>query len=73
MGTEQIKFSDKLLLVLLMGIYSAGELEHFLLGVVSKRMAQDIHYGDKSCLPVSHPKNISTEYEDCRAYANKTK
>nr|XP_039262749.1 protein spinster-like [Styela clava] len=35
----------------LMLCYAVGELGHFLLGVTSKPMAQDIHFGDQGCMP----------------------
>ncbi|XP_042883762.1 protein spinster homolog 1-like [Penaeus japonicus] len=32
-------------------VYVVGELSHFLLGIVSRPMSQDLHYGDQACLP----------------------
>jgi len=34
-------------------IYMVGELGHFLIGPVSRSMAQEMKYGDKGCLPKS--------------------
>lgn len=36
--------------LVLMVCYALGELGHFLIGVVSKPMAQSIHFGDQSCM-----------------------
>lgn len=41
-------------LFLLGATYSVGELGHFLLGSVSRSMAQEIHFGDKACLKSSN-------------------
>ncbi|XP_042205827.1 protein spinster homolog 1-like [Homarus americanus] len=32
-------------------VYVVGELSHFLLGIVSRPMSQELHYGDHACLP----------------------
>ena len=31
-------------------VYVVGELSHFLLGILTRHMAQEIHYGDQECL-----------------------
>ena len=31
--------------------YVFGELSHFLIGVTSRDIARDIHYGDQACFP----------------------
>ncbi|XP_069987762.1 uncharacterized protein [Penaeus vannamei] len=38
-------------LIVLAYVYVVGELSHFLLGIVSRPMSQDLHYGDRACLP----------------------
>lgn len=40
--------------------YSTGELGHFLLGSVSRPMAQELHFGDKACLKNNEVTNISS-------------
>ena len=38
-------------LVLLMATsYGVGELSHFMVGITSRAMSQELHYGDQSCL-----------------------
>ncbi|XP_045589099.1 hexuronate transporter isoform X2 [Procambarus clarkii] len=44
-------------------VYVVGELSHFLLGIVSRPMSQELHYGDHACLP--NP-NISLQSDECR-------
>lgn len=68
---RQIHLSHTMLLFLLVGINGSGELGHYLIGVVSREMAQDIGYGDKSCLVgVHHP---SLETQRCKDYDNETR
>ncbi|XP_068243293.1 hexuronate transporter [Palaemon carinicauda] len=50
-------------------VYVVGELSHFLLGIVSRPMAQDIHYGDKACLP--NPE-VKLQSRDCKDIKNDT-
>ena len=38
-------------LVLLTASYVFGELSHFLIGVTSRDVARDVHYGDQACFP----------------------
>lgn len=38
-------------LFLLAGLHLCSELGHFLIGVVSKSVARDIHYGTHACYP----------------------
>jgi hypothetical protein len=35
-----------------------GELNHFLLGVVSKEVSRDVHYGDKACYGKNVTNNV---------------
>ena len=37
-------------LSLMTATYIFGELSHFLVGIVSRKMAQEIHYGDVGCV-----------------------
>lgn len=39
-----------LTLIILTLVYVVGELSHFLLGIVTRPMSQDIHYGTMECL-----------------------
>lgn len=48
-------------------VYLVGELSHFLLGIVSRPMSQELHYGDHACLP--NP-NATHSSSDCRTYTN---
>ncbi|XP_035709150.1 uncharacterized protein LOC118436091 isoform X2 [Folsomia candida] len=48
-------------LFLMGSIYMIGELGHFLLGTVSRSMAQDIHYGDKGCLKEANMDHVKSE------------
>jgi hypothetical protein len=41
-------------------IYLVGELGHYLIGVVSRQVAQDLHYGSKACFPVEGVFNETT-------------
>ncbi|XP_064086730.1 protein spinster-like isoform X2 [Macrobrachium nipponense] len=50
-------------------VYVVGELSHFLLGIVSRPMAQEIHYGDKACLP--NPE-VDLQSRDCQDIKNVT-
>jgi len=38
-------------------IYLVGELGHYLIGVVSRTVAQDLHYGSKACFPINEVLN----------------
>lgn len=47
-----------------------GELGHFLIGVVSRAVAQDIHYGDLGCLVNSSFSDVSASFcEDANSTA----
>ncbi|CAK8673998.1 uncharacterized protein LOC143468815 isoform X3 [Clavelina lepadiformis] len=37
--------------IIMMGCYAFGELGHFLIGIVSRPLAQDVKFGDQGCLP----------------------
>lgn len=49
--------------------YLVGELSHFLLGIVSRPMSQELHYGDLACLP--NPE-AATQSTSCRDIGNET-
>uniref|UniRef100_A0A0P4WHA3 Major facilitator superfamily (MFS) profile domain-containing protein n=1 Tax=Scylla olivacea TaxID=85551 RepID=A0A0P4WHA3_SCYOL len=49
--------------------YLVGELSHFLLGIVSRPMSQELHYGDLACLP--NPE-AATQSGSCREIYNET-
>jgi len=36
--------------VVCMGCYAVGEIGHFLIGIVSQPIAQDIGFGDEGCI-----------------------
>ncbi|XP_050708531.1 sphingosine-1-phosphate transporter SPNS2-like isoform X2 [Eriocheir sinensis] len=50
-------------------MYLVGELSHFLLGIVSRPMSQELHYGDIACLP--NPE-AATQSDECKEFDNKT-
>lgn len=51
-------------------VYVVGELSHFLLGIVSRPMSQELHYGDQACLPNPEaPQQSGT----CRTITNATR
>lgn len=47
------------LLALLTAAYVCGELSHFLIGVTSRDVARDIHYGDMKCYEDNIEDNIN--------------
>ena len=49
-----------------------GEMSHFMLGVVTTPMSQEIHYGDKSCLvnPDLGDEDQAPDDLHCYDYAN---
>ncbi len=62
LGIEIMGVSKKKvwMLFLLSAMYVVGELGHFLIGVVSRAVAQDIHYGDLGCLVRAGGPDISS-------------
>jgi hypothetical protein len=48
-------------LCLMSAIFMVGELGHFLIGPVSRPMAQEMQYGDKGCLPISSLSESTTD------------
>lgn len=46
--------------MILMGCYAVGELGHFLIGIVSKPITQDLNFGDQGCIVNA----TSASYED---------
>ena len=58
-------------ITVLMICYGFGEYGHFLLGVVSKPVCQDLEFGTRSCisLDVDVEKEADTK---CREYTNET-
>ena len=47
-------------ILVFMGCYAVGELGHFLIGIVSTPIAQDLKFGDLGCIP----NGTSISYED---------
>lgn len=47
--------------LILMGCYSVGELGHFLIGIVSKPIAQDMEFGEQGC--ISNDSSLSYEVQ----------
>ncbi|XP_039262750.2 protein spinster-like [Styela clava] len=43
--------------LVLMFSYAIGELSHYLLGVISKPMAEEIHFGEMGCMPANNSKS----------------
>ena len=59
------------MLLLLGSVYMVGELGHFLIGVVSRETAREIHYGDSACFPIPDPDNHTTvEFKFCEKGKN---
>ena len=57
----------------LMACYAVGELGHFLVSIVSKPMAQEIEFGDKSCLPTNLTIDAQVNSSsNCREFKNIT-
>ncbi|XP_037775569.1 protein spinster homolog 1-like [Penaeus monodon] len=59
-------------LIVLAYVYVVGELSHFLLGIVSRPMSQDLHYGDRACLPnpeAPHQSSACMTATNATAYA----
>ena len=56
-------------LFLLTFSYVIGELSHFLLGVTSRDIARDLHYGDKACFPESNELD-SNQSDICSAFGD---
>jgi len=52
------------MLILLTTIYILGELGHFLIGTVSRSVAQEIHYGDIGCIPIDDVEDSTAELCD---------
>ncbi|XP_071521444.1 sphingosine-1-phosphate transporter SPNS2 [Panulirus ornatus] len=50
-------------------VYVVGELSHFLLGIVSRPMSQELHYGNLACLP--NPE-APVQSDSCRTITNAT-
>ncbi|XP_076067893.1 D-galactonate transporter [Oratosquilla oratoria] len=65
---ERLDCTQWVHLSILTMVYVIGELSHFLLGIVTRPMSQDIHYGDRACLP--NP-SLSTS-TDCHEATNVT-
>ena len=59
-GKRISKCSSWYLVVLMAMAYGVGELSHFLVGIISRSMSQELQYGDQSCLSNStSPGNIT--------------
>lgn len=51
------------MLTVLALIYLVGELGHYLIGVISRPVAQDLHYGEIGC--IANPKIENTHFGIC--------
>ncbi|CAG7823077.1 unnamed protein product [Allacma fusca] len=60
-----VKKQGTWMLLLLGSLYLVGELGHFLVGVVSRSVAQEIHYGDLACFPKPNLDNLTVEFKFC--------
>lgn len=54
------KWRGSWMLTVLAAIYLVGELGHYLIGVVSRPVAQDLHYGEIGCIERPHVENIKS-------------
>uniref|UniRef100_H2YBH1 Major facilitator superfamily (MFS) profile domain-containing protein n=1 Tax=Ciona savignyi TaxID=51511 RepID=H2YBH1_CIOSA len=45
----------------LMGCYAVGELGHFIIGIISKPISQELHFGEKGC--VTNSSEIESQVE----------
>lgn len=60
-------------LVVLMALsFGMGELSHFLVGTTTRLMAQDLHYGDQSCLIRTNASGRAVPNITCSSYKNET-
>ena len=50
--------------------YISGELSHFLVGIVSRKMAQEIHYGDIGCV---ERENATDAGADCYKFTDNSR
>ncbi|XP_043217544.1 probable sphingolipid transporter spinster homolog 1 isoform X1 [Amphibalanus amphitrite] len=56
-------------LALMTATYITGELSHFLVGIVSRQMAQELHYGDIGCV---ERENATDAGADCYTFTDNT-
>ena len=57
-------------LSLMTATFITGELSHFLVGIVSRQMAQEIHYGDIGCVERD---NATDAGADCYTYTDNSR
>ena len=77
MQLESFKSSKSLIrswyLVVVMALsFGMGELSHFLVGTTTRLMAQDLHYGDQSCIRSSNVSAQQAANISCQSYADET-
>jgi len=60
------------LLVLMSLAFGMGELSHFLVGTTTRLMAQDLHYGDQSCMKGPNASARIAANVTCSSYSNAT-
>ena len=60
------------LLVLISLAFGMGELSHFLVGTTTRLMAQDLHYGDQSCMNGPNASARIAAHVTCSSYSNAT-
>jgi len=65
-------YSDWYRVTILMVCYLFGEYGHYLLGVVSRPMTQELEFGDKSCVTLNLEVEKNAE-ENCRKFVNLTR
>ena len=63
------KYSIYVLFLLLLS-YLLNQLDRYTVGVTSIPMAQDIHFGDKGCLPLNNETSKAI-YDKCRFKTSK--
>ena len=65
---EKLRFLyDPLVLAIVCIGYILGELGHYLIGVTSKAVAQELHYGDITCQLNGTTYEILREKVECRS------
>lgn len=57
-STFSEKWKGTWMLTVLGAIYLVGELGHYLIGVISRNVAQDLHYGEIGCMAKDDVTNI---------------
>lgn len=73
--TESAPISRKrswYMIALLSLSFGSAELSHFLVGTTTRSIAQELHYGDQSCLVRANVSAGMAANASCSAYENQT-